>query len=456
MGGGSAHGRALGTNLVLDDQASSDPSPSAHIHAGKRLIDAWECARRRMLVQDLDLRPMWTWERSPADYLDAAALLVELETAESITDELLERSANARAFEESIEQLAGDLLTRGTAPLGPKASALLIGSCLQSKRKIDPRTASRLDPGTVLTLLRRQGYPPKKIPRSLPLPQSVRVGLWIDYLERLTADVRKNLADAIDQLGPNLEPPDRQELSRAALGALPASDEKLTDWNRFREDEAWWPLLEPALRDEALRRLRRDIKGAREAYLLFGGVIEEPPPQIAPPRPVEPPPNDDNRVDALRDSLEALLFETDRELVEARAEALKNSFEKLNSAPAKSALDAMVAARCAADGDQFGAAFSGKYLALGDAFQFLPEPAQDRLLECLESHQGKLFKAQVAIDLGHALKNKTSRNAYSTALSRYVLQHAELRKQVAQRMVEEVRDLERKLKSMLAKKDGRA
>jgi hypothetical protein len=55
--------------------------------------------------------------------------------------------------------------------------------------------------------------------------------------------------------------------------------------------------------------------------------------------------------------------------------------------------------------------------------------------------------------LAHALKNKPSRNAYSVALSRYLLADAPLRRQVARVMVED--DLERKLKSMLSQKDGR-
>ena len=62
-------------------------------------------------------------------------------------------------------------------------------------------------------------------------------------------------------------------------------------------------------------------------------------------------------------------------------------------------------------------------------------------------------QAQAAIDVAHALKNKPSRNAYSAALSRYLLDDPPLRRQVARVMVED--DLERKLKSMLSQKDGR-
>ena len=457
-GGGSAHGRALGAAVVLDDQATGDAQ--TYIESGRKLTAAWEAVRRRGLLETLDAQPLWMWEENPAATLDAAILLYDLESASSITDELIDRVEKAQALNEPIEQIVGDRLTRGTAALGPKASAIVIARCLKAKYKIDEQTAARLDCDTVQAELRRWGSPPKKIPRSLPVPYDWRVGMWIDYLERLTADVRANLADALQQLGPEAT----EELARAALSALPATDEKLIEWARFREDPDLWQLLLPALRDEALRRFQRDIKGSAEAYVEiaddadgeyarghlpladFYRLMPDRRPAQAAPRKVELPQRKD-----LRDELDAVLFNTDREEAEGKAEALRSKYEK---APvAKTALDAMIQTRSATRGEQFAKSFSGKYLALGDVMSFLSDAAQERLLECLRDYQGPKFQKQLAIDIAHAWANKPSRNAYSAALSRYLLEDAPLRKQVARVMVED--DLERKLRAMASQKDGR-
>jgi hypothetical protein len=459
VGGGSAHGRALGAALVLDDQATADPQP--HIEAGRKLTAAWGLARRRGLLEALDVQPLWLWEDNPAATLQAAMLLYDLESAGSISDELIERAENVQALNDPIEQLLSERLTRGSAPLGPKASTMLIARCLKAKYKIDEQTAARLDRETVMAELRRWGSPPKKIPRSLPVPQEWRVAMWVDYLQRLTADVRKNLADAVEQLGP------RQELIDAALTALPGSEERLADWTRFREDSDVWPLLQPTLRDEALRRFQRNVKGAEDAYLQiaddpegeyarsrlplaeFYRLMPDRRPAAPAARKIELPPRKD-----LRDEVDALLFNTDRDEVERKAETLRLKHEKVPAA-AKTALDAMIETRCDTRSEQFARAYSGKYLALGDVMNFLTDSSQHRLLECLREFQGAKFPTQAGLDIAHALKNKISRNAYSAALSRFLLDDTALRKLVAMRMVEDPRDLERKLKSMLSQKDGR-
>jgi hypothetical protein len=458
VGGGSAHGRAFGASLVVDDQATGDAQ--AYIESGRKLTAAWTSARA--LLNGLDARPMWLWADNPTSTLDAALLLQDLQSAESITDELIDRAEKSQALNEPIDQLITDRLTVGSAPLGPKASAMLIARCLNSKAKckVDEATAARLDRRTVLAELRRWGSPPKKIPRSLPVPQDWRVEMWVDYLQRLTADVRKSLAEALEQVGPY------QELIEAALVALPASEEKLTDWGRFRDDEDLWPQLQPALRDEALRRFQRNVKGAEEAYLQladdpdgdyarsvlpraeFYRLMPNQRPASAAPRAVESKPASS----ALREDLDSVLFESDRDNADRKAESLRLKYEKAPGA-AKSALDAMIETRCDTRGPQFAESFSGKYQALGDVLGFLSNSAQDRLLEVLREYQGSKFQQQAAIDLAHALKNKPSRNAYSSALSRYLLADAPLRRQVARVMVED--DLERKLKSMLSQKDGR-
>ena len=203
VGGGSAHGRALGATLVLDDQGTANPQPL--IETGQKLTAAWTSVRRRGLLDGLDQQPMWTWPDNPATTLEAAILLHELESAHSITDDLIDRAEKTQALHEPIDEVVAERLTSGSAALGPKASAMLIARCLNAKAKykIDEQTAARLDRETVLTELRRWGSPSKKVPRSLPVPYEWRVGMWIDYLQRLNADVRKNLADALEQLGPD-------------------------------------------------------------------------------------------------------------------------------------------------------------------------------------------------------------------------------------------------------------
>jgi hypothetical protein len=455
-GGGSAHGRALGAALVIDDQAAADSQPL--VETGRKLIAAWEAVRRRGLLDTLDAQPLWLWEENPAATLDAAILLYDLESAGSITDELIVRAAKVQALNDPIEQLVSERLTSGSAALGPKASAMLIGRCLNAKYKIDEKTAARLDADTVMTELRRWGSPPKKLPKSLPVPQSWRVAMWVDYLQRLTADVRKNLAEALEQVGTH------QELIDAALAALPGSEERLIDWVKFRDDAELWPLLQPALREEALRRFQRDVKGSAEAYLElaedpdgeyarsqlsteeFYRLMPDRRPAAPAPRKIVIPPRKE-----LRDELDAVLFDTDRDTAERKVEALRAKYEK--TPVAKAALDAMIQTRCDTNGEQFAEAYSGKYLALGDVMGFLSEAAQQRLLECLRDHQGSKFSEQTAVHVRHALGNRASRNAYTAALGRYLLSDIKLLRQVAKYMDED--SLERKLKSMLSPKDGR-
>jgi hypothetical protein len=94
-------------------------------------------------------------------------------------------------------------------------------------------------------------------------------------------------------------------------------------------------------------------------------------------------------------------------------------------------------------------------MPLGDVLSFLPETSQDLLIECLAQNQGSRFASRATVDITHAINNTPSRNAYSAALSRYLLQNAELRRTVAMRRSEDPKDFESKLKSMLNKRSRR-
>ena len=101
-------------------------------------------------------------------------------------------------------------------------------------------------------------------------------------------------------------------------------------------------------------------------------------------------------------------------------------------------------------------AFLGKYSALGEVMSFLSETSQDRLIDCLAEHEGGKFQSLAARDLTYAINNAGSRNSYSHALARYVLQNPELNKTLAKRRLESPSELDRRLKSMLAKRGRRA
>ncbi len=415
VGGGSAHGKALGANLVIDDQVAVDPAP--WIETGRRLLEAWQPHPQAQ-------RPLWTWDENPTDYFDAILLLREIETAPGPSDELIERAGNARALQPEIDQAISKLLTRGSDPLGPKASALLIGFVLQKARKLDSGVAERLHPEAVMAELRRFGSPPKRVPKGLPIPRELRVRMWLDYLDSLRSDVRKSLSDALEQLAP-VAPEERQALVQHALAALPGSDEKLTEWNKFQQDEETWMLLAPSLGAEALRRDTRKMKS----------VVQNEPKTLP-----------------LREALRKLLFDSDPDTVDQVAADTGAKFAKQNTADSRAEMDELVKAHYQQDGARFAESFADKYFALGDALSFLTASSQDRLIECLRDHNVLDPKAR---DITYAFNNPTSRNAYTRALARLLLKDQPLRKRVAQQIGDLPEDLERRLKNVLKPKAGR-
>ncbi len=506
VGGGAAHGRALGANLVIDEQAGVEADRVEQLtELGHRYWLAWKSPAERPLVTPLEPKPIWSWDVEPAVFLDSLILLQDVLNAIEPREELLERveqkPKTTTALDAQIQQSTAALLARGSGPLGPRASQWLLSLSLRDKRKVDERTASRLDRKTVFDELRRFGIPPKAVPRQLQLARDVRVGVWVDYLDRLRAEVRKNLETALDQLSPDLNQEEREQLAHAALLALPGSDEKLPEWDRLRKDPDLWTMLQPVLRDEALVRFRRRDKSAAEAYLVLaddpGGLETKPMLQkeeyerlvdeiralrkhrpdlvdawLAPlPKPAfetepvtavperaprkrersEAAEENEDRQAQLSAALEAVLFRSRAESIDKKIQELKASFDGLVS----SDLDDAIAGNCRDSGHRFASAFAGKYMPLGDLMSFLPETSQDLLIECLAENQGTKFPSRVTLDITHAINNAPSRNAYSAALSRYLLRDAELRKTVAMRRSEDVKDLESKLKSMLTKRSRR-
>ena len=169
------------------------------------------------------------------------------------------------------------------------------------------------------------------------------------------------------------------------------------------------------------------------------------------PRKRERPDESDDRQAQLSAALEALLFRSRADTVEKKAQELKAAFDGL----VVQDLDGAIAGNCREAGQRFAGAFAGKYMPLGDVMSFLPESSQDLLIECLAESQGSKFIAGATRDVTYAMNNAPSRNAYSAALSRYLLKDADLRKTVAMRRSEDPKDFESKLKSMLNKRSRR-
>lgn len=502
VGGGAAHGRALGASIVMDDVASATgyEGITDAVESGRKLLSAWQ----GVPANDRAALPLWAWPENATVYLDAVLLLDELNHAQAADDRLMERVEAAAALRPELDAALERLLARGSGPLGPKASALLVGMVLQSKRKMDANVMARLDPMTVRTELRRYGSPPKPVPANLPAPRVMRVSMWMAYLETLQSEVRQNLSEALKQLGPNFQEHEREELVRSALHALPASDEKLLEWGRFRKDQPTWALIEEPLREVSLRRFQRNGKGAAEAYLVLGGdpggvaadkalplkedavrlvneirdlsrdypeesqewieALKRSPLRDRLPRtPItkstplpfavkeEPvPPNDE-----LLQSLRQLLFDTAADSVDDRTAELLKRYKKPLRAQTKD-FDAMVAQGCEQDCDRFVTSFYNKYSALGDVMSYLSSDAQDRLLACFAASKEANLASFAARDVMYALNNAHSQNAYTRALSRWLLQDRPLRKRIAMELGEFPDDFERKLLRLVAKKDGRS
>lgn len=429
VGGGAAHGRAFAANLVFDDQATVDRAGQRE--TGKSYSEAWTSVSDPALIENFKTKPIWTWDVELGSFFQALVLLRDLESArdadEALFQRIEEKGQTTEDLDRKINQTATDLLNRGTNPLGPRATSWLLKQTVHEKRKLDSKTASRLDPQATTDELRRLGFPPKAVPRNMQLAREVRVAIWVDYLDRLRAEVPQNLETAIKQLG-DMRDDERQQLAQAALAARPASNDKHADWERLRKYPEIWALLEPTIQP-----LRQPVF-----------VIPE-----RPSRRRERAPDGSSE---LREALESVLFRSRADSVERDIEKLGATFDGVKSLE----LDDLIAENCESSGPHFAAAFSGKYSALGDVMAFLSDNSQDRLMSCLAEHEGRKFQSLAARDITHAINNPQSRNAYSRALTRYLVDHPDLGKTVAIRRGEEPKDFDRRLRSMLAKKGRRA
>ena len=174
-------------------------------------------------------------------------------------------------------------------------------------------------------------------------------------------------------------------------------------------------------------------------------ALPKPPPEAVPAQP-------QNEPDQFADALTRVLFETARDEVDSAAEDLRARYKKANN---QADVNEIVTARCESAGDDFARTFTGKYQALSRVMLYVPEDGQQALLEAFRRYHGPKFAAQATKDFRYAWSNRASKNAYSAALSHYLLKNADVRKQVAANVVEDPSDFEKKLKTLLAKKDGR-
>ena len=94
--------------------------------------------------------------------------------------------------------------------------------------------------------------------------------------------------------------------------------------------------------------------------------------------------------------------------------------------------------------------FGRQYLHLGNVMEYLPPDAQQHLIHLLDAGAKGKFSNQAMQHLRHALDAPVSRNSYSMALGKYVLEQPDLLKKVAGRMGDmEPARLARSIKEMV-------
>jgi hypothetical protein len=486
-GGGIAHGRAFGASVVFDEQATGSPDA---VSVGRDRLEAWDAARQQGIVKDLDGTPLWSWGESPAAVMESVALLREIAAADSASDELVERASLAKALAAEVDEAIAGLLARGSRPLGAKQSAKLIRRALEG-RKIEAGSVGRLHRDTLLAELKAFGSPPKAVPAALPLSREMRVDLWCEYLRGLMSGVPASLNEAFAQLGPGFSREEHTRLTHSAVGRLPYASGRLTEWSLFQKNPSTWPLIEGALREEALQQFASRAPGAAEAYLRLGndpgGVLardvlntqalrtklveavrslRESYPELAQawldaiPKQSEP-----RRVPITRSApvltaekapepvveselvamLRELLFSTNGWAVEEKSNAFERAVAGLEP-DARSMFDAMVEENCAVHGKRFAGAFLGKYGPLGVVLGGVSEAARAKLIGCLA--EAKDFIGIAERDLRHAYGSPGSRNAYTVALSQYLLNDARLLMKVGDQAPGGPATLKRKLMEM--------
>ncbi|HLJ29121.1 MAG TPA: hypothetical protein VKY85_20600 [Candidatus Angelobacter sp.] len=273
IGGGSAHARALGARLVLDDEGQGSPDDIQEcLRTGERVIEVIATIQSHdaSLLAPYLGSPAWQWPQPSPQVLEQAGLLANVLKSTSEDEEVFDKVALLPAqhlFLEPARQAALALAASSGGALSRRRSEFLLQAALAGDASLGPQTLSRMDEGLVLDSLRRHGHPPDPWPPSVKLPARLAVRAWATHFGEAQKDAPALLNRALQQL-PNLENSQIDELVQAAISST--AGQGYSQWSRVRLLPVAAGRVRDILKAQVARRLG-DLKSGFDPrdYLLF-------------------------------------------------------------------------------------------------------------------------------------------------------------------------------------------
>ncbi len=241
FGGGIAHAGVLGVRVILDDQNYSAPAVGREwLKAGARLVEDIKIVESRVpgALAELLEQPAWQWKQSPQQILEATSLLAHMLGPGDVPDEDFERLSNLggdNPLVEVIHSVALEAALGGNNGIGPQKTSLILDAAFKGQRELKEDTLSQIEQPRLLEELRRRGYPPAPLPKTVALPIGLRLQAWTHLLREPGQKAPALFKQALDELR-GLAPEQLEAFVDTAIQET--SDNDLAQWRDFPQAEA--------------------------------------------------------------------------------------------------------------------------------------------------------------------------------------------------------------------------
>jgi hypothetical protein len=274
VGGGSAHAKALGVNLILDEQgAASQVANEESPEAESRFMKAVEIIKSDPEIHAffrpyLDM-PAWQWPVEPAQMEQAISLFADLLGRDEIEPAMYRKIRSYPAndpFAEPLKKAARKAALRSKGKIPEEGAVLILEAALASEIELRSQDGARMGDEFLLAELSKRGYPSRPLPSSMHLPPGILTALWKKFLSE-TAENRPGLLEkALEQM-PELE---EAEVASLVEAAFPKPPRELRPWSRMANHPRAGSYVRERLKKEVRRALQEKSPSFDpQTYLLF-------------------------------------------------------------------------------------------------------------------------------------------------------------------------------------------
>lgn len=280
VGGGLAHSKAYGANLIVDDEGVATSEPDAARDVGRRVYRLFAALDNGDVVSPslaaLAEEPINQWGPPVSEAISRLSLLAgvfENEMPDQVAGLLTEQRPTS-AFETSLRKVAWEMITGGSEPLSPKNTALTIRISIATSATLPNGLLARFDTEAAIEELLRLKIPPRKLPQDLGLSPETVCRLGCAFFERQEGDSATRLGEILAALGPCLDRAGVATLAEVALARSVAEQEPLAGWLvRVTDDRLITEVVAPRLQSEAQRRAETRAPSWPHDYIAFAGDL---------------------------------------------------------------------------------------------------------------------------------------------------------------------------------------